>query len=692
MRSSVLLELVNNTALLMTLAIVYEVSYFFPPKYKNKIPYLNGFFIMFIGLAVMTIPFTFFAGVVIDTRTILVSVTALTFGFIPSLMTAAATIAYRFYLGGIGALSGSLGILLSAVIGLLWRKYFYTKDVKFRWFNLYCFGLVVHLSMLSTMFLMPWDTAMQVVKEIGLPVMLIHPLGTVLLSLLLIYQKERNESLIELAEAKELNRSLFDNNISAMIIFDPSNGQIVNANPAACAFYGWDMDTLCSMNLMDINGLQPDQIRELAGMILRDEPKQYRVKHKNAKNRLVDVEIYSGPVKMNQDIYIYSIIHDITDRVAADRALINSENRFRMLVEGAPEAIFIITDFKFSFVNQYAVILFGAQYPDQLLDLPLSLFIDADEYDKIHNDFVALDDRNSAGTPTETIFLTIDGTPIPVECAAVPVLYNNRNASVVFARDISERKNLENSKLQLEAQLRQQQKLEAIGTLAGGVAHEINNPINGIMNYAQLILDVMDDPEEQELYAREIIHETERISTIVRSLLQFSRQEKQSHSIASVYDIVNQTVSLIKTIIKKDQIILNIDLDKDLPPIRCRSQQIQQVLMNLLTNARDSLNEKYAEYNEDKIISINCHRFIENDIEWVCLIIEDHGNGIPKDIYEKIYEPFFSTKPKDKGTGLGLSISFGIVKDHCGRIHFESKEGKYTKFMIDLPADNQWSL
>jgi signal transduction histidine kinase len=241
----------------------------------------------------------------------------------------------------------------------------------------------------------------------------------------------------------------------------------------------------------------------------------------------------------------------------------------------------------------------------------------------------------------------------------------------------------------LEAQLRDQQKLHAVGTLAGGVAHEINNPINGIMNYSQLILDRIGPENDLAEYAREIIHESERISTIVRNLLQFSRMEKQSFSLASVEDIIRETLSLIKTIIRHDQIDLTVSVSADLPRIRCRTQQIQQVLMNLLTNARDALNHKYPGYHEDKKMRIQCSTQDRQGKPWLRITVEDQGDGIPPDIRDQIYVPFFTTKNRSEGTGLGLSISFGIIRDHQGELSFETEPGSFTRFHIDLPAADE---
>ncbi len=238
----------------------------------------------------------------------------------------------------------------------------------------------------------------------------------------------------------------------------------------------------------------------------------------------------------------------------------------------------------------------------------------------------------------------------------------------------------------MEAQLRQSQKLESIGTLASGVAHEINNPINGIMNYSQLILDELGPDHAVSEFAAEIVVETERVVTIVRSLLSFACHERKSHSPASICDIVGSVLSLIRAIMRHDQITLNVDVPEELPAIKCRSQQIKQVMMNLLTNARDAVNERYAGSDENKTIQITA-RVVERDGRtWIRTTVEDSGLGIPDAIRERIFDPFYTTKPRDKGTGLGLSISHGIVKEHHGELSFESEPGKWTRFHMDLPV------
>ncbi|MDM8556089.1 transporter substrate-binding domain-containing protein [Desulfococcaceae bacterium HSG7] len=276
-----------------------------------------------------------------------------------------------------------------------------------------------------------------------------------------------------------------------------------------------------------------------------------------------------------------------------------------------------------------------------------------------------------------------------------PFLKEERNLIDALAERLGrviERKKMLEEKRALEAELRHQQKLQSIGVLAGGVAHEINNPINGIMNYAQLIVDDLNEDSPLTEFAGEIIHETERVSVIVRNLLAFARQEKQTHSPARMVDIVEATLSLIRTIMRHDQITLDVTVPEDLPQIKCRSNQIQQVLMNLMTNARDALNERYPKYDPGKVITVTSRVVLKEKQKWLRTTVEDRGSGITPGTKTQMFDPFFTTKPKEMGTGLGLSISYGIVQDHHGELHVQSEPGQYTRFHLDLPVDNGWEL
>ena len=681
-------SLVNNTALLMSLCIVYEVSYLLPSRFERFKPVLNGIFIGFIGFVIMLFPFQLESGIIFDTRSILIGVSAFVFGPVPTAIVVAVTGFYRILLGGAGALTGVSVVIMSAAVGLIWRKAF-----KKTWLGLYCMGLVIHVLMLACMYLMPLATASAVISAIALPVMLIYPVGTVLLSVLLIHQRERHEFMQKLESAESRYKAFFEHGCAVILMIDPKTGTIVDANEAAAKFYGWPRDLLRNMNVAEIAIQSPEDIYNDLQSTVCNEKSYFVQRHKTAADIIRDVEIFCGPIQQSQQLVVYAIVHDISERIAAHEALKTNEENLKLLIaqmqqglavheilfdsEGKPQ------DLRYLLVNEYFLRLVGA-VREELVGKTISEYFPEASHFWLEKCQEVLQSGETQHFETYSKILE--------KYLDVVIYQPQRDRFAVIATDITERAHNEKLREEMSAQLMQQQKLEAIGTLASGVAHEINNSINGIMNYAQLIADETDSKSEENRYAREIIHETERVAEIVRNLLQFSRQEKKSHSYASIYDIISGTISLINTVIRKDQITLQMTLEEGLPSFKCRSQQIQQVIMNLLTNARDALNEKYPEPNPNKIISLSVTQFEEADTKWLRITVEDRGKGIPEEVRQKIYEPFFSTKPKDKGTGLGLSISFGIIKDHHGKIHFETEAGEYTRFFVDLPVDNGWEL
>ncbi len=255
--------------------------------------------------------------------------------------------------------------------------------------------------------------------------------------------------------------------------------------------------------------------------------------------------------------------------------------------------------------------------------------------------------------------------------------------------EITEIKRSEEERKQFENQLLHKQKLESIGTLASGVAHEINNPMTGIINYAKLLRNRIED-QNLKLFAEGIIEEGERISAIVKNLLAFSRKEQAKTEQVNIARLIQSSVNLVKSIMRKEHIRIEVKIPEDFPLVPCRPQQIQQVLINLLTNAHDALQAK-TNFNDNKTISIYC-RILNDSDKMAQIIIEDNGIGISSSILERIYDPFFTTKSRDAGTGLGLSVSYGIIQRHGGQLRCESKEGEFTRFFIDLPLESMLEI
>lgn len=377
---------------------------------------------------------------------------------------------------------------------------------------------------------------------------------------------------------------------------------------------------------------------------------------------------------------------DVTARRAAEDALRRSETRYRSLFENAVLGIYQTTPGgRILAANPALVEMLGFRSFEELAARNLEREGYAPEYPRAA--FKERLERDGYLLGNEAAWQRTDGSTIRVRENAVAV--RDEQGRVLYyegtVEDVTARYEAETAKNQLEAQLRQTQKLESIGTLASGIAHEINNPLTGIINYAELIRTRVED-ENLRKFAEEIIDEGNRVAKTVRNLLSFARQEKEAHSPARMVDIVDAALSLVAAALRKDRIEVVVEVPADLPLIRCRSQQIRQVVLNLVTNARDALNARFPGEDARKRIAVRAVSVSRDDRRGVRLTVEDQGAGIPAAIRDRVFDPFFTTKSRDQGTGLGLSISYGIVREHHGTLSVESEENAYTRFTVELPV------
>ena len=258
----------------------------------------------------------------------------------------------------------------------------------------------------------------------------------------------------------------------------------------------------------------------------------------------------------------------------------------------------------------------------------------------------------------------------------------NVSRVVVVCRNLTEKK-------RLRAEVLRNAQLAALGELAAGIAHEINNPINGIINYAQIIEDTGNNDTPHAQLPCRIIKEGERIAIIVSKLLSFARAGTEKKEPVILKEVIDDVLDLTGAMLRKEHIIIEMDIPATLPAVKAVVHQIRQIFLNIASNARYALNEKYTGSDPDKKIIITC-MVIEEGTEsgepMVRTVFRDHGTGISKKILEKICNPFFSTKPADQGTGLGLSISYGIIEEHHGELDIQSVDGLWTEVVVDLPV------
>jgi signal transduction histidine kinase len=369
-----------------------------------------------------------------------------------------------------------------------------------------------------------------------------------------------------------------------------------------------------------------------------------------------------------------------TDRQRAETSLIRSEReyrrlsaQFRTLLDTIPDSIILISpDQRVVWANKGAL----AQYRTDPAGRRC--------YERWHGGSGPCGDCPAArsiqsGRAENARVTSPDGRHWDVRTVPVKPEEWGIEGVIEVASDVTDR-------VALQAEAIRAGHLASIGELSAGVAHEINSPINGIINYAQILCN-MGAPDSPELdIAGRIVKEGDRIADIVRGLLSFARDRKEEKRPSSIEDILSEALLLTRAQMKKEGIALLTAVPSELPEIVANPQQIQQVFMNLISNARYALNQKYSGAHDDKIFEIRGERITVDGGTRVQLTFRDTGTGIPAGLIEKVVEPFFSTKPSGRGTGLGLSVCNGIISDHGGTLGIESVEGEFTCVTVNLPA------
>ena len=267
-----------------------------------------------------------------------------------------------------------------------------------------------------------------------------------------------------------------------------------------------------------------------------------------------------------------------------------------------------------------------------------------------------------------------------LDLRAFPVKEAGRVSSVLLlVSDITE-------KMAMQAEAMQAGHMASLGELAAGVAHEINNPITGIINYGQILINECSPESMEKDLGERIVKEGERIGRIVSTLLSYARSGRQERKPTRVPAILEESIILIQAQIRKEGIDLKVDLPDDLPQVDVNFQQLQQGFINIINNARYALNEKYPGKHKNKRFEITGEKVTIGDRPYVRIVFYDQGVGISAHELSMLTKPFFSTKPLGKGTGLGLNITQTIITDHGGQLSFESTKGEFTRVIIDLPA------
>ena len=372
---------------------------------------------------------------------------------------------------------------------------------------------------------------------------------------------------------------------------------------------------------------------------------------------------------------VANVLTSAIERKADEQALRKSEATARAFLETAGEGIIVVNrQGQIVLVNARTESIFGYRRPEligETLELLLPESVRA-AHTKHRTSYFAEPRVRRMGRDLVLAGRRKDGTEFPVEISLSYVETPDGLQAMAFVTDITER-------VELQRATRQTEKLAALGTLAAGIAHEINNPLGIISSRIEVVLlEAESEPLPQSLVDDLLtVHKhAQRVARIAQGLLSFSRQSSTEHVPIDLNRTVEDTILLARGQIEKGGVTIRTTLAPTLPPVRGNANGLSQVVLNLLTNAHDAM----PEGGEVRIETAAG----DADRSWVSLTVTDTGHGMDADALTRIFDPFYTTK--STGTGLGLSISYGIVRDHGGTITAESTPGHGTRFLVRLPA------
>jgi PAS domain S-box-containing protein len=495
-------------------------------------------------------------------------------------------------------------------------------------------------------------------------------------------REEQARAQEELQRSEARYRALIEQAADAILIADAA-GHLIDANRKACDLTGYTRDELLQLGIGDTYAPddRPVAAQRLAALAAgQDVVAERRMRRKDGSDIMVEVS-----VTRLQDGRIQGIVRDVTERKRAEWALRESEERYHSLIEGVRDIVFALgPDGTVTSLNAAFERVTG--WPaEEWIGKPFEQLVHPDDLGLLFE----LVDRAVRGEtqPVSQLRLrTRSGGYRMGEFAATPQFREGRLWGVLgIARDITER-------LSLEQQLRQAQKMEAVGRLAAGVAHDFNNILTAITGYAQLLLEDLgpNDPHREDV--DEIRKAADRAAGLTRQLLAFSRQQILQPTVLDLNTLVGETESMLGRLLGED-VRLATRLAPNLGAVKTDRSQIEQVIMNLAVNARDAMPEggqltiETANVEMDDVYARE--HFPALPGSYVMLAVSDTGTGMSEDTQAHMFEPFFTTKGKGKGTGLGLATVYGIVKQSAGFVWVYTEPGHGTTFKIYLPRVGQ---
>jgi PAS domain S-box-containing protein len=471
--------------------------------------------------------------------------------------------------------------------------------------------------------------------------------------------------------------------IADAVFWMDSDGRLIYVNRAACHSLGYSREELLSMTVHDFDTSFPKVAWPKQWDVLKKHGTiKLESQHRRKDGKTFPVEVLGNFLEYDGREYNCSFAWDITDRKLAEEALRRSEEKFRSLFEDSQDAIFISTpDGRMEDANMAAVKLFGFSSREEFLqvDMTRDLYRDA----ATREEFLQRLSSEGFVKDYELELTTKQGKSL-LAVATASVARDDHGRIVAFRgilRDDTERR-------ELERQLRQAQKMEAVGQLAGGVAHDFNNLLTGITGFTQLVVGRLAPDSAEAADLHKSLEMADQAAALTKQLLAFSRRQPLEVKVLSLNTLIGDTLSMLERLIG-ESIELRFMPAPEIGNVRVDPGQIELVLFNLTINARDAMPEGGTLTFETSDVELDAeycavHPHVTPG-KFVMITATDTGSGIDRDTQRHIFEPFFTTKGVGEGTGLGLATVYGIIKQHSGSVEVYSEPGEGTTFKLYFP-------
>jgi PAS domain S-box-containing protein len=494
-----------------------------------------------------------------------------------------------------------------------------------------------------------------------------------------ITEGKRAESVLRASE--EQYRAIFNASADALVLRD-AQFRIVDVNASYEAMSGTRREEVMGIDQLTLTRLAvTDDRQDLHRRALAGKPVQFEADGLRADGTPFVLEVRGVPISYRGEPHVLYIGRDITEGKLAERALRASEEQYRAIFNATTDAL-LLRDAQFRIVDVNAAYEKMSGYTrDEVVGLDRLTF-SAPENDAPRR---ALHARALGGEAVqfEVEGRRKDGQPFAVQVRALPIAYGGRPHVLQIAQDVSERQ-------ALEAQLRQAQKMEAIGQLTGGIAHDFNNILQGILGNLVLAEERQAELGDERLgrYLRRAEQSAQRARDLIRQMLTFSRGQSGERRAVAPATLVHDALKLLRPTLPAT-IAMQTELDESLPAALLDPVQVEQMLLNLCINARDAMGgtgriavrARSAEHRG--AVCASCRQRVSG--RFLEFAVRDSGPGIAPEILDRMFDPFFSTKEVGKGSGMGLAMVHGIVHEHGGHVLVESSHGMGAEFRVLLP-------